>query len=167
MDLDNLVDIIIHYLLIREMTCCRPQNLSQFYFYINFELNFINKFQTRLHLILFTYPPPLNLNFCYFVFYILYFVFCILFYIIYIYYYYYFHFILFFLHFFSFHLFYFLSYLPSLSHFLPQLLHLLSLLLIPLFIPPRQKTYHPFLYFLFSLFQFSFSFSFCFSHFGG
>ena len=75
--LRTVMNTSIHMIL---ETLCRSQNLSQFYFYINFELNFINKFQTRLHLILLAHLYLLSLSSYYFVLFLFYFYYFILFY---------------------------------------------------------------------------------------
>ena len=67
--------IIIGILILRP---CRSQNLSKFYFYIDFQYNVILKYLTQLHMI-FWLTHHLIINFYYFVFY---FIFIILYYII-------------------------------------------------------------------------------------
>ena len=49
------------------LSYCRPQNLFQSYFYINFEPNFILRFKSRLHLNCLAHLYPLILSFYYFV----------------------------------------------------------------------------------------------------
>ena len=103
---------------------CRPQNLSQFYFYINFKPNFILRFKSRLHLNCLARLHHLILSFYYFLS-------CFIFIFICYYHYYYYYYIFIFIfifYFFSFlypfsSLFLFLFILPTpltpLTHSLP------------------------------------------------